>query len=212
MRSFKPFNTFDFETFGEALSEANNIYKNVYIESTTKIKDLETKKDSDLVFKTERENKDDSGIYIRLKHIASIGKDESNTKYDSYPCNNDFNSCNSNCFSDFKADFKENNKYERMFCNYRLSKIYWINEIMKLYHNNDKRVKGYIEEKSKNVDKVFLFFQEGKSYFLICFERVKRGNKYKYFFKTSYPVVMRSLIKKTKSKIQLYKKYGKIKK
>lgn len=210
------FDVSNFENFDSALIEANIIYEEQLINKHKTINDLESNIESEVVFYEPGRvghDKDDSGIYDRLKHFSSMGKDESHRKYDCIPCVNDNFTCDNDCQDNFSTDFLENGKHERMFCSYRLSKIYWIDEVLELYKNKDNRVIFFIEENKKAVEDVTLFFQEKNKNFMLFFRRIQKGKgKYKYFFITAYPVVVLSLIKQTKKKAKMFTKFGIIKK
>lgn len=151
-------------------------------------------------------NKNIFGINERYLHSISI-KDK---EYEMYPCINDesYIYCKSKC----KVDTNPNCIFNlnRVFCYYRLTRIFWISEIINLANNDDENIKIWT---SNHVDKTngkkrakrYVWYKNGLANFVIIFEeKYKNGKLHLLDFRTAYPVVL----KRTESQFEnQYNKY-----
>lgn len=153
-------------------------------------------------------------VYERFIHLSSIEEDNKEVqnranKYDLFPCVNDTNTCELDCFSNFITQYKENGK-SRMICPYRMSKMYWIKHIIEKLNSgeNIKIIQSPKKEYNGNYSPVVKIYYESSSFknkFVIILKKRKKGKYFKLFFTTAYPVVLRSGIKRFNSE---YKKNG----
>jgi hypothetical protein len=127
----------------------------------------------------------------RFMHICSI----EDKRYEIFPCNNDISisSCESSC-DQTKASIQFQ-CLKIIECLYRLSRINWIPEVIKLANDYDKHVMSWSEEcKDKNdniVKKHYIRYMSGMHDFLIILgERKMKGNVY-YSFITAFPVFLK---------------------
>lgn len=214
MKDFNIFDTNNYSTIESLLEEGNKIFEDEFIKSNLYIK--HGNKQIEISFSKDKKVRleppySDIEVYQKFAHVSTLGRDDDflKIKYDAYPCSNDFCSCQGDCFEDFKVNYKENYKIgkeniqiERTICHYRMSKLYWIKhiigkvqkydgEVKIIQHNNKKGAGTYCKDvafyyKSKN----------SKNNFIIYFEKRKKGKDFKLYFKTAFPVVLRSAIKK----------------
>ncbi|GIN71113.1 hypothetical protein J14TS2_15880 [Bacillus sp. J14TS2] len=139
----------------------------------------------------------------KLMHIASLTEKREHTIF---PCTNDIS--NIECLN--KCTLAKAHTWfiplKRNECLYRMARIHWIPEIIKLANRKDLRVKIWIEKKrdkrNKVVEKTFLRYQEGiVDYLIILKNKLDKGSLTYYIFETAFPVFL------IRSKSQYDKKY-----
>ncbi|WP_421663688.1 hypothetical protein [Lysinibacillus telephonicus] len=126
----------------------------------------------------------------KLMHILSL---EDKGEMAILPCNNDISNliCQNKCrLRNAMLDFQ---LLQRQECFYRMSRIHWIPEIIKLANNNSPHIKVWEEhtrnKKGKKVTKTFIRYQEGLiDYIIILAHRTKDGLLANYIFETAFPV------------------------
>ncbi|MGL4955497.1 MAG: hypothetical protein ACRC4Y_08495 [Cetobacterium sp.] len=214
MKSFNLFDTTSYDTLDELLIEGNNLFKETFINNSLVIKDnfkqmfISFSGDSLVNLEPPHQN---IKIYKKFAHLSTLGKDDDflKIKYDAYPCSNDLCSCSGDCFNEFKLNYNEH-RIERTLCNYRMSKMLWIKNIVdKVNSDTDVKIIQYSKKVasgtySRNVA-FYYKSKNSKNSFIIFFEKRKKGKFYKLHFITAFPVVLRTSLKKYDSE---YKKYG----
>ncbi|MGL5902265.1 MAG: hypothetical protein ACRCZO_06210, partial [Cetobacterium sp.] len=208
MDSLKTFDTNQFLTKNDLCKEGNKVFKEIYLDKEICIVNGQEK--IPIKFspgsKVKVKGVEDE-IFLRFAHMSSINKDESgvnitgnSSKYDLLPCVNDFCTCAEDCCENFSEDFLEKGKH-RMVCNYRMSKLYWIKEIIdKINANEDIKIIQSPLKSGRGMYlryvKIYFESKRFKSKFIIILEKKKRGSLFELYFTTAYPVVLKSLIKK----------------
>lgn len=151
-------------------------------------------------------NREVYGMNERYLHSISIKENE----YQIHPCVNDesYLHCNSKC------ELDENpvciNSLNRTLCYYRLVRVIWLNDIIKLANEDDENIKMWSYEfkdktNGKKTNKRFVWYKNGLANFVIVFEEKYRDGKLNLLdFRTAYPVVLRRSEKQFE---QQYNKY-----
>lgn len=128
-------------------------------------------------------------------HISSIGEDE--TKFDSFPCNNDILSteCIFQCDSDHEDNFLK--KINSIPCVYRANRIPVLLHVINLYNDGNKdNIMSWIQNKKGTSDKNLMIRYKDKLIDYILIFRINRDKKSgklnNYQFVTAYPVVLKS--------------------
>lgn len=159
----------------------------------------------DFMDKNKRERINGDFIYLDLDFVEYkperfwhlISFNPSDEKYTVNPCVNsrDFIMCRNlkeECQNSLSSAFETKLK-ERCECIYRLRRIHWINEILKLANENDESIKLWYEdirgEDNYVIRKTFIRFQEGVADYIIILMDGTVYNKKGYKFITAYPVV-----------------------
>ena len=214
MKNFKTFDT-NISPLEELCLKGNLEFEKEYIKKTLSIKYGREK--IDISFSPNGKVKNFLGldeVYERFIHLSSMEEDNNEVqnranKYDSFPCINDNNTCELDCFNNFIIQYKEKDKV-RMICSYRMSKMYWIKHIIeklnsgeniKIIQSSNKKHNGVYSP----VVKIYYESSSFKNKFVIILKKRKKGKYFKLFFTTAYPVVLRSGIKRFNSE---YKKNG----
>lgn len=126
----------------------------------------------------------------KLMHIISL---EDKGEMDILPCNNDFSNliCQNKCR--LRHAIRDFQLLQRQECFYRMSRIHWIPEIIKLANTDTSHIKVWEEhtknKKGKMITKTFIRYQEGLvDYLIILAHRIKKGVLVNYIFETAFPV------------------------
>lgn len=120
-------------------------------------------------------------------HIISLDNDD---KYSMFPCTNDISMefCENQCtLHNALARFQF---YLRWECAYRLSRIHWIPEIIKLYEEKDSNIYYFEEDATdgkKRFKNIYLRYDCGVDDYLIFMHYRPKSDD--YLFITAFPVV-----------------------
>lgn len=135
-----------------------------------------------------------SGMYERFLHSISMKDKE---YYTMYPCNNDITyvGCTTNCEVGKSPEVFQ--RLNRSLCLYRLSRIFWLPEIIDLANENNSNIKIWRkEEQDKSNDKWrwkrFVRYNNGLADYILVFnEKYKNGKFNLLDFRTAYPVFIK---------------------
>lgn len=207
MKNLTIFNTDGFSSKQDLCKTGNTLFKKMYLDKKLFI-EHDGKKMQISFSPTSKVSipQVSDELFFRFAHLSSINKDEAghsvtgnSCKYDLYPCTNDLNTCSIDCCENFFKDFKENKK-ERMICEYRMSKVHWVKEIIERLNSGEKiklmqssRVPG----RAYYLKYVKIYFESKKlkTKFSIVFEKKKQGDKFILYFQTAFPLVLKTTIK-----------------
>lgn len=149
-----------------------------------------------------------SGLNERFLHSVSFKEKIIKDKDKFYPpCTNELSSevCTTHCQINNSNFIFQNIK--RVPCLYRLSRIRWIDEVLKMVEDNDVRVKVWKYEKKDKTNnkwewKWYVLFKQGVYEFLIVLREDQKENGAKELnFRTAYPVYLPG------DKVKLNKEY-----
>lgn len=207
MNDFPFFDTNDFSEMKDALDEGNKEFKKKYLEEKIIFYDIEEEKDGEIKFSPKSIN---TNKYLKaFAHTASRGEDEGGKKYDTHPCENDLFRCKRDCIDGFIGDYQEGDK-KRMYCSYRLARIFIFYEMIKLYKNGDKRIHLVpSEDKTQNGSfrrRMKFIYIDSKEFYLAIIEKVKYGTGYRYYYVTCFPITSVKWKRKLKEECKNYKK------
>lgn len=149
---------------------------------------------STIICKEHRPKFGDKEIFVQIKwledhkaeifwHISSIEKKK---ELDILPCNNSIETskCDDNCITGINS-IKMSNGDERAKCIYRATRVCWINKIIEMYNNKDKRVLFWEKVQNKGKTRIYLRYIEEENDYVVVFE--KKSEK-RVVFVTGYPV------------------------
>jgi hypothetical protein len=139
----------------------------------------------------------------RFMHSVSI---EDKIHYTAFPCNNDisYELCTNKC--DCSKALTEFQYLMRGECPYRLARVHWIPEIIKLANQNDPNVKSWTQIetdiKKRVLKKHYIRYESGIYDYVIILKEEWENQKLKmYTFITGFPVFLK------RNKIQFDKNY-----
>lgn len=175
---------YDGHSFSEQLQQAMDCFYNSFLKKEAR----PLYNNKKIFFDMKKEHKAFTFSYPeRFLHIVSIDDDD---KYDLFPCSNDISYENCTNFCEPPSSLFMFSALDRWECQYRLSRIHWIKEVIELANNGNRDISEWEEREYSSkghYNKRLIRYNCGMDDYLIVLK--DRGKD--YLFITAYPLLLK---------------------